>query len=190
MSDGLNIHGARRSGWDGLDDRDGRHREAALDNPVLVEALTTAPAKRAGGLMPGNGCTEGDPRLALGRLRSAAASGELDATCRRHGVALLVAFGSTVHGKPNPRDLDLAIVGDDLDLLSLLNALMELVEFDEIDLMDLRHAGPLAKHRALVGGEVLFESPLGQYAQRRDGAVAQFMDTEQLRRQQLESLAR
>jgi predicted nucleotidyltransferase len=176
-----------------------------MHNPVHIKALTPAPARRydvvgrrlvrsradtVKSVTPGYRCAMGDPRRALGRLRRAAATGELTALCVRHGVTLLVAFGSTVHGKADPRDLDLAVLAEDLDLIGLIGDLMELGELNEIDLLDLRRAGPLAKERALAHGELLYESWTGLFAQRRDGAVAQFMDTERMRRRQLKSLAR
>ena len=100
----------------------------------------------------------------LARLRTSAESGELDALCRRHRVRVLTVFGSAARGEPGARDLDIDVV--------LLDA-----------------GGPVIRERALVGSVVLDESEPGAWASAATAAMLERIDTEWLRRLDLELLA-
>lgn len=100
------------------------------------------------------------PPDALATLRTASRSGVLDGLCERHGLTLLIAFGSAVTGPMHDRakDLDIAVQSDGhIDVLGLLTDLTDLTGLDAIDLLDLRRAGPVAAVEALHRGEVLVE---------------------------------
>jgi predicted nucleotidyltransferase len=130
-----------------------------------------------------------DPREALGRLR--AAGSELAEACERYQVDLLVAFGSAVRSGPDPNDLDIAarFATAQPDLLGFLDVLSALAETSRIDLMDLGRALPVAKERALVGGDPLHEGAPGAFARAQMAAMTERMDTDWLRRIDLELMA-
>lgn len=132
-----------------------------------------------------------DLRQAFERLRSAAASGELGALCRRYGVPLLVAFGSVVRPTGTPNDVDLAAYLDrDADVLGFLDEMAELAGTSQLDLMNLALAGPVAREKALVGGVPLVEETTGTFARARLAAIMERMDTAWLRRLDLELMSR
>jgi predicted nucleotidyltransferase len=131
---------------------------------------------------------------AVRRLLLAAGSGDLDRLCERHGVSVLGVFGSAVRGgKDSAHDLDLAVSFVDparADVLSFLDELPSISGPAEIDLMDLGRASPVAREQALVGGIPLYERERGDFARAQIAAMLQRMDTEWLRRLELELLAR
>lgn len=129
-------------------------------------------------------------------------SGELAALGRRHGLDLMVLFGSAVRqfdrlapdpGRPwvgdepdpEPRDIDIAVRsehgGAEPDPLALLQELYELTGSERIDLMMLHRAGPVARQRALSRGRKLFESEKGVFAEAQIAAIMEYFDTEPLR---------
>ncbi|MGB3187241.1 MAG: hypothetical protein WBG36_01890 [Ornithinimicrobium sp.] len=127
----------------------------------------------------------------LTRLRAALSDGRLEALCRRRGVSLCVLHGSAVDAE-DPGDVDLAIGWINRggnDLVALVGDLIDVVG-DSVDVMDLDRAGPVAAQRALTRGEVLVELIPGTFANRQMRAVREFMDTDWLRRLDLEALAR
>lgn len=127
------------------------------------------------------------PRSALAALRDGAA-GDL---AQRHGLDLLVAFGSVVRTDGQPRDLDLAVrSAGALDVLALLQDVYELTGLEEVDVLDLRRAGAVAAFEALEHGVLLYESHPGRFVEAHVGAWSLHADEAWLRRRQLESLAR
>ena len=132
----------------------------------------------------------GSAAPALRRLRSALADGTLDALCERHGVRLLVLFGSAAAGVQAPRDIDLGYLGTARTKpLLLLDDVVRLLGDEAVDLVRLDTAGPVATHRAMTG-EGLYESEPGLFARARDLAIRQYFDTAHLRAAQAEVLAR
>jgi predicted nucleotidyltransferase len=133
----------------------------------------------------------GDPRAGLQKLRAAAHSNALSALCRRHAIRLVVVFRSALDDSRVPRDLDVAIAfgpGASADLLSLIEDLVRLTGVEAIDLLDLGRAGPVVRERALVGTLPLYESEPGAFANAQMAAMAERMDTDWLRRLDLELL--
>lgn len=135
----------------------------------------------------------GTPTVAEARreLLRARDSGALAALCRAHDVDLMVLFGSAVAAPSEARDLDLGVagsVGRRLDPIALLQALYEQTGFEGFDLLNLRTAGAVARERALVGGEVLHQEQRGLFATMQIAAIMERLDTEHLRRVQLELL--
>ena len=131
------------------------------------------------------------PTEALRMLRSAAATGDLEAFCHAHDITLLVAFGSTVSG-PLPdsaRDLDLAFMSGTSARLDLLADLSTWLGIDEIDLLDLRQGGAVAKVEALLHGEVLYEQSAGTADRLLSIAAVEKMDTQWLRDWALDLMA-
>lgn len=129
--------------------------------------------------------------VGLARLRAAADSGGLDDLCERHGIHVLTVFGSTAHGSASPRDLDIAVLllpGHPSGLLELIDAL-QLAAGTDIDLALLDGAGPVLRERALVGAIPLYESSAGAWINAATQAVVERMDTDWLRRLDLERLA-
>lgn len=118
-------------------------------------------------------------------------AGDLGAACRRHGVTLLVAFGSAVRSSGVPRDLDLAATfeREPPDVLGFLDEMSTVADTSAIDLMDLGRAGPVARERALVGGIPLVEEHAGTFARTQLAAIMERLDTDWLRRMDLELLA-
>jgi predicted nucleotidyltransferase len=132
------------------------------------------------------------PADALARLRAAARSGELDAFCRTHHVRILTVFGSAARGEPTARDLDIGIMieaGADFDIIAAVNDLIDLTRFQHVDVAHLNRGGPLIRERALVGSILLYERSPGMLATAEMGAVAERMETDRFRRQNLELLA-
>lgn len=126
-------------------------------------------------------------------LRAAAADGRLDAVCARHRIRVLTVFGSAVRHPATARDLDIAVLPErpsDLDVLRLLEDLVELSGLEGIDLARLDAASPLLAERALVGCIPLHESVEGAYADAQSAAIGQRVETDHLRRLDLELLAR
>lgn len=133
------------------------------------------------------------PYAALSELTAAADDGRLEAVCRRQAIRLLSVFGSAARAGGKPRDLDVAIrfePGRRGDLLSVHDELARLFGSDELDLLVLDDAGPVAKERALVGSVALYESEPGAYATAQMAAMCERMETEWLRRLDLEAMAR
>lgn len=132
-------------------------------------------------------------RQAGQRLETAAESGSLATLCRRHGIDLMVLFGSLARGESDPADVDVAIAAGPqirLDLLRLLQDLYELTEYEDFDVIDLDRAGPIAKERALVGARVLYQGSPGAFANRQIAAVLERIDTADMRLIELELMAR
>lgn len=75
------------------------------------------------------------------------------------------------------------------DVLGLLDALAALTGVDSVDLAHLNRAGPLLRERALVGCVPLFESVEGAYASAQMAAIAERVETDVLRRLNLDLLA-
>jgi predicted nucleotidyltransferase len=109
------------------------------------------------------------PGEALERLRRAEASGELARFADRHGLSLIVVFGSAARGEPLARDLDVAVGSrtGDLDPVRVITGLMDLSGTDKVDLLDLGRAGPVARQHALVPGEPLYEHLTGEFARQQ-----------------------
>jgi predicted nucleotidyltransferase len=131
------------------------------------------------------------PADGLRRLREAARAGELDAFCERHRVQILTAFGSAVREDPNARDLDIGIMfepGATVDWMALLGDLDALTDAD-VDVAHLNRGGPLIRERALVGSVALYESEPGALARAAELAMVERMDTDWLRRLDMELMA-
>lgn len=125
-------------------------------------------------------------------MRAAVASGRLDELCVRHGLRVLTVFGSAARGEPAARDLDVGVFsepGQPFDPVALINDLVALTGVDAIDLAHLNRAGPVLRERALVGCVALFESAPGRYAAAQTAAIGQRIETDALRRLDLELLA-
>ncbi len=136
----------------------------------------------------------GSPPTAFSQLVELERTGALADICRRIGIRLLVVFGSVVDPEraAGARDLDVAVLLDDqaeADLVTVTNLLVDLVHIDEVDVLDLGRAGPVAQEQALVGTAPLYEDEPGLYAAMRDRAMVRRMDTEWLRRLDLELMA-
>jgi predicted nucleotidyltransferase len=133
------------------------------------------------------------PAEGLARLRAAAASGDLDAVCLRHGVRVLTVFGSAARGEPAARDLDIAVVsepGATLDPVALTVELIDLTGVEAVDLAHLNRGGPLIRERALVASVALFESAAGHFAAAQTAAIGQRIETDAMRRLDVELLGR
>jgi predicted nucleotidyltransferase len=132
------------------------------------------------------------PAEGLARLHAAAESGALDPLCARHGIRVLTVFGSAARAEPAARDLDIAVITEpssDLDVLGLVDDLVALTGVDSVDLAHLNRAGPLLRERALVGCVPLFESVGGAYASAQIAAIGERIETDMLRRLDLDLLA-
>jgi predicted nucleotidyltransferase len=131
-------------------------------------------------------------RQALDRLVEAARTGELAALCRQHDIDLMVVFGSVLEEDSDPADLDLGMrfaQYAERDLLTLLNDLYRLTRLEAIDLMVLNDAGAVARERAMVLGRLLYQAQPGTFANEQIAAIMERMDTEHLRRLELELMS-
>lgn len=125
------------------------------------------------------------------RLEEVRASGELASLCERHGIELLMHFGSSL-SRGEPRDVDVAVgfAAGAGDLRGVVEALAALIPGDHLDVMDLDRAGAVARQRALVGGRVLYSSSPAAFSERELWAVREYMETAPRRRALLQELAR
>jgi len=99
-------------------------------------------------------------------------------------------FGSTAQGAEDPRDLDVAVrLEDDARLLDVLEALVALTGVERLDVLDLNRAGVVARERALVGSIALYEREPGMFERAAVAAMVERMDTDWLRRLDLELMA-
>lgn len=124
-------------------------------------------------------------------MEAAAESGELDELCARHRVRVLTVFGSTARGEPNPRDLDIGVLfkpDANPDYLEIIADLMELTGAN-VDFVHLNRGGPVIRERALVGSVTLYESEPGALASAQLSAIGERIDTDKMRRLDLELLA-
>jgi predicted nucleotidyltransferase len=131
----------------------------------------------------------GDLRAALSALHAAAASGALADVCRRHAIRLFVVFGSVLDESRDPNDLDVAVAfepGVVADVIGLLEELTTLTGVESIDLLDLGRAGPVARERALVATLPLYEGEPGAFANAQMAAITERMETDWMRRLDLE----
>lgn len=134
------------------------------------------------------------PPQALHELRRSAVDGRLQRLSDRHGLTLVVAFGSAVGAGDNdaPADLDIAVLPDDptsFDLVACITAFVDLLHCDAIDVVDLSSAGVVLRARALGDGEPLYESRPGLYAREQFRAVPLAMESGWLTWLELDLLA-
>lgn len=115
------------------------------------------------------------------------------ALCARSGVRLMVLFGSAAHGDADPADVDVAVAferGIEARVVSLLDELYRFTGFEDFDILDLDRASPLARERALTGGRLLYQAQSGLFATRQIAAIMERLDTDEMRRVELELMAR
>lgn len=124
------------------------------------------------------------PEQALGRLCDMAATGELDALCKRHDLDLLVVHGSVLEAGGDAGDVDIAVWprrGGTFDLLDFLVALPDVLGLPQVDVMDLSRAGVVARGLALGHCEPLYERVEGLFARRQMAALPPLADTTWIR---------
>jgi predicted nucleotidyltransferase len=162
-----------------------------LMETVQTDRLIHARAERLAATTPGTMKAVGTPRDGLAALQAAAESGELDELCARHRVRILTVFGSAARGERNARDLDIGVMFEpdaDPDYYAIIGHLMDVTDTD-IDFVHLNRGGPVIRERALVGSIALFESEPGALASAQIAAVLERMDTDWMRRLDLELMA-
>ena len=92
-------------------------------------------------------------------------SNALDELARRHGIALVLQFGSTVEGAVHERsDLDIAVLFDRqppgfAERAELAHELQLIFPSSEVDLAVLNHADPLFMKQVLERSRLLAGSP-------------------------------
>ncbi len=110
--------------------------------------------------------------------------------CRRHGVSLVVRFGSHATGAARPdSDLDLGVLVDEYPVapeqeLALIRDLVHALRRADLDLVILNHADPLLCYHAARDGQPLYEREPGTFARFRFRAWKRFIDTARFRRWQ------
>ncbi len=118
-------------------------------------------------------------------------SGELDTCCERHRIRILTVFGSTARAGSAARDLDVGVMlepGAHLDYLAVIGDLTRLAGVD-VDLVHLNRGGPVIRERALVGSVPLYESEPGALARAATAAATERMETDWMRRLDVELMA-
>ena len=108
-------------------------------------------------------------------------------------MRILTVFGSAGRGEPNPRDLDIGVMFEpdtDVDYIAIINDLMDLAGTEAIDFAHLNRGGPVIRERALVGSVALYESEPGALTSAQLSAIAERIETDPMRRLDLELLAR
>jgi predicted nucleotidyltransferase len=108
-------------------------------------------------------------------------------------VRVLTVFGSTARAERGARDLDVAVIsepGAAFDPVALINDLVALTGVEAVDLAHLNRAGPVLRERALVGAVTLFESAPGRFADAQTVAIGERIETDPMRRLDLELLTR
>jgi len=107
-------------------------------------------------------------------------------------VRVLTVFGSTARGEPKPRDLDIGVLFEpdaDPDYLAIIGDLVDLTKVDAVDFVHLNRGGPVIRERAFVGSIGLYESEPGALASAQVAAVLERIDTDWMRRLDLELMA-
>jgi len=105
----------------------------------------------------------------------------LEEIARRHGVLLVVQFGSTVSGPAHARsDLDLGVLFAELprsfrEVAELTHDLQALSPGREVDLAVLNRADPLFLNRAIERSRLLYGSPR-RYHELRCYAFKRYQD--------------
>ncbi len=113
-------------------------------------------------------------------MHELAATGELDALCDRHGIAVLTVFGSAASGEPETRDLDVGLLlrpGRRQPDYSALIGDLQGASVGNIDVVGLNGAGPVIRERALVGAVALYEHEAGGWLRAATAAALERMDT-------------
>lgn len=111
---------------------------------------------------------------------------DIDALCKRHGVELLVLFGSQAGGSTHPAsDVDLAVLTHPDVAVSKLDLMFQLGGLfgdREIDLVLLtRDTDPLLLHEIFTNGRPLHEAQPGIFEREQLRAWKLYLDTEKLR---------
>jgi predicted nucleotidyltransferase len=97
-------------------------------------------------------------------------------------LRLAVLFGSAARGDRTPRDVDIALLGDEaLDLIALTNALTRRLRSQDVDLVDLRRADPLLQALIARDGVVLHEREPHEFDRFVSLAMRRFADTDKFR---------
>lgn len=97
-----------------------------------------------------------------------------------------------MRGEAAARDLDVAVLtepGLPFDPVALVTDLVDLTGVERVDLAHLNRGGPVIRERALVGSVALFESAPGRYADAQTAAIGERIETDAMRRLDLEWLA-
>lgn len=108
--------------------------------------------------------------------------------CRRHGVSLVVLFGSRATGTARPdSDLDLGVLVDEYPVapereLTLIRDLVHALRRADLDVIILNHADPLLGYHAARDGRPLYEREPGAFDRFRFRAWKRFIDTARFRR--------
>lgn len=76
------------------------------------------------------------------------------------------------------------------DPVGLVVDLVELTGVENLDLAHLNRGGPVLRERALVGAVPLFESAPGRFADAQTAAIGERIETDAMRRLDLELLSR
>lgn len=107
------------------------------------------------------------------------------AVARRHGLRLVLLFGSAARGDGREGgDLDLGVIGgnaDPVDATALTNAFTRELGVQAIDVVDLRRADPLLLQLAARDGRSLFEGSAGEHARFCSLAARRYADTRKFR---------
>lgn len=110
-------------------------------------------------------------------------------------------FGSAARGEAgrddagrdaDPADVDVAVSfgrGTEGRVVTLLDELYRFTGFEDFDVLDLDRAYPLARERALTGGRLLYQSQPGLFATTQIAALMERLDTDEMRRVELELMA-
>ncbi|MGE0592796.1 MAG: nucleotidyltransferase domain-containing protein [Vicinamibacterales bacterium] len=108
-------------------------------------------------------------------------SGDFEGAARRHGILLLLQFGSTVTGATHPgSDLDIGVlvehVPDSFETLSdLVTDVQALFPGQDVDVAILNHADPLFLRRVMDEARLLFGAPR-RFAELRLLAFKRYQD--------------
>lgn len=110
----------------------------------------------------------------------------------RHRIRVLTVFGSAARGEPTAHDLDVGILFEpdsEPDTLAVVGELIDLTGTEDVDLVHLNRGSPVIRERALVGSIALYESRPGAFADAQAVAIAERIETDPMRRLDLELLA-
>lgn len=121
---------------------------------------------------------------------------DLESFARKHGIGLVILFGSQASGRAHSQsDVDVAVVADrplTLDDRSALAALLaERFGFaeDTIDLVEFRDAPPLVQFQITEHGKLLWGNP-ADFLRLRVLAWRRYLDTAKLRKLREQLLAK
>jgi predicted nucleotidyltransferase len=102
----------------------------------------------------------------------------------KHGLSLVVLFGSQATGATHPKsDIDIAVLSSkSFDRNKLLNDIGDIFKRDDVEIVNMAEASPTMMYVLIRDGKLLYEDGLGAFLKWKFYAIRVWLDTAWLRR--------